>query len=183
MSTPKAPKPAKLVIGVYTKEKERIKSLSEIFVREYGEMDLISAWLPFDFTTYYEREMGRPLFRRLFSFKRMIEQEALSDIKLFTNRIEQAYMENGNRKVNIDPGYMLHARFVLATGKDFSHRIYIGKEIYADLTLIFQNGSFKTLPWTYPDYADRAVQTFLYQVRDKYAFDVRRETEESACIV
>ncbi|MCK7503940.1 MAG: DUF4416 family protein [Desulfobacterales bacterium] len=28
--------------------------------------------------------------------------------------------------VNIDPGYLLLERFVLATGKNYSHRIYIG---------------------------------------------------------
>ncbi|MBU0994522.1 MAG: DUF4416 family protein [Proteobacteria bacterium] len=173
MSIPTAPKPAKLVIGVYTKEKDLVKSLADIFSREYGDIDLVSQWIPFDFTTYYEHEMGSPLYRRVFSFKRLIEQEALSDIKVFTNSIEQTFMDNGKRQVNIDPGYMLYARFVLATGKDFSHRIYIGKGIYADLTLIFQKGSFKTLPWTYPDYADSAMQTFLYKVRDKYAFDLK----------
>jgi hypothetical protein len=180
MSIPKAPKPAKLVIGVYTRKKELAPVVAEIFREAYGALDLISAWLPFDFTAYYEKEMGRPLYRRFFSFKRLIHQESLSDIKLFTNGIEKSFMENGNRQVNIDPGYMLHARFVLATGKDFSHRIYIGKEIYADLTLLYQKGGFKALPWTYPDYAERGVQEFLYQVRDKYAFDVRMEKEHDS---
>ena len=80
----------------------------------------------------------------------------------------------GGERQNIDPGYVLHERFVLASGKNFSHRIYIGDGIYADLTLIYQNGNFQKLPWTYPDYADQAMLNFLDQVRSKYVLDVRR---------
>lgn len=174
MSIPSTPKPAKLVIGVYTKDKDLVGQIAETLVHEYGEMDLVSGWIPFDFTTYYEREMGSPLYRRLFAFKGLIAQETLADIKVFTNEIEKDYLEDDRRRINIDPGYMVHARFVLATGKDFSHRIYIGKGIYGDLTLMFQKGRFQTLPWTYPDYADDAIQNFLYKVRDKYAFDMKQ---------
>ena len=78
----------------------------------------------------------------------------------------------GRRRVNLDPGYLLLERFVLASGKNFTHRIYIGQGIYADLTLMFQKGAFRTLPWTYPDYAARDMQSFLTQVRRKYAADL-----------
>jgi hypothetical protein len=76
--------------------------------------------------------------------------------------------------VNIDPGYMVLPRFVLASGKNFAHRIYIGKGVYADLTLIFVKGKFQTLPWTYPDYAEENMLAFLTQVRNKYVFDYKR---------
>ena len=66
---------------------------------------------------------------------------------------------------------MLRERFVLASGKNFSHRIYIGGGIYADLTLIYQKGSFQKLPWTYPDYSDDGMLKFLEQVRNKYILD------------
>ena len=98
--------------------------------------------------------MGSPLFRRLFGFKQLIQQHDLGQIKLTTNSIEHQYSSGNKRLVNIDPGYLLHERFVLATGKNYSHRIYIGKGIYADLTLIYCHGRFESLPWTYPDYAD-----------------------------
>jgi hypothetical protein len=61
---------------------------------------------------------------------------------------------------------------VLASGKNFSHRIYIGQHIYADLTLIFRKGAFETLPWTYPDYADQPIRSFLERARKKYAVDL-----------
>ena len=75
----------------------------------------------------------------------------------------------------MDPGYMLPERFVLASGKNFSHRIYIGLGIYADLTLIYQKGSFHKLPWTYPDYAAEAMLKFLDQVRRKYVLEMSKD--------
>ena len=75
-------------------------------------------------------------------------------------------------RVNIDPGYLLFERFVLATGKNYSHRIYIGEGIYADLTLIYQQGAYRPLPWTYPDYSEKAMGQFLMLVRKKYRLDI-----------
>jgi hypothetical protein len=109
----------------------------------------------------------------MMSFAQLIHQEELAKIKLTTNRIEQSYMDNDRRKVNIDPGYLLHERFVLASGKNFSHRIYIGNGIYADLTLIYQRGGFVTLPWTYPDYADEPMLELLTRIRNKYSIDLK----------
>jgi hypothetical protein len=117
--------------------------------------------------------MGSPLFRRVFAFKPLISQSDLSAFKLATNKIEDYYSHQGRRRVNIDPGYMLRERFVLASGKNFSHRIYIGAGIYADLTLIYEKGSFKKLPWTYPDYSDGGMLKFLEQVRNKYILDTK----------
>ncbi|MEJ2282878.1 MAG: DUF4416 family protein [Desulfobacterales bacterium] len=174
MSKPQAPKPAKLVIGLFMKEKVLFEPLVADLVSEYGALDLVSRWMPFDYTAYYEQEMGTPLFRRLRAFHSLIDQLALADIKLTTNRLEDQYAGNGRRRVNIDPGYLLYERFVLASGKNFSHRIYIGQKIYADLTLIYQHGVFETLPWTYPDYADQPIIRFLEQVRARYAVDLMR---------
>ena len=141
-------------------------------VDKYGAVDMASSWLPFTFTTYYNDEMGTPLFRRLVAFKQLIHQVSLADIKLFTNDLEDEHSINGKRVINIDPGYLLQERFVLATGKNFTHRIHIGKGIYADLTLIYTKGGFELLPWTYPDYASENIMTFLKQVRKKYVIDL-----------
>jgi len=69
----------------------------------------------------------------------------------------------------------LSSRFVLATGKDYSHRIYIGENIYADLTLMWTKKGFKTLEWTYPDYASKEVTGFLEKVRNKYLLDLKEK--------
>ena len=172
MSKPQEPKPAKLVIGLFMKDRALFEPLAAELVSEFGPLDMVSPWMPFDYTTYYEQEMGTPLFRRLLAFKSLIEQLELATVKLTTNRLEDQYTRDGRRRVNIDPGYLSYERFVLASGKNFSHRIYIGHRIYADLTLIYQGGAFEKLPWTYPDYADRPILSFLEQVRSKYAVDL-----------
>ncbi|QTA91503.1 DUF4416 family protein [Desulfonema magnum] len=173
MSIPQSPKPAKLVIGLFMKEKSLLSSVTDELTRQFGLVDMVSSWIPFNYTTYYESETGTPLFRRVLTFNKLIKQSFLADIKHKTNAIELKYSKNNNRRVNIDPGYMLHERFVLATGKNFTHRIYIGKGIYADLTLIYTKGSFQKLPWTYPDYADKNMLTYLGRVRDRYIKDLK----------
>ena len=174
MSLPQEPKPAKLVIGLLMKDRALFAPLAVELVSKYGPADMISSWMTFDYTAYYESEIGSPLFRRLLTFETLIDQQELAAIKLTTNRLEQAYVRDFRRRVNIDPGYLLYERFVLASGKNFSHRIYIGQHIYADLTLIYQKGAFQRLPWTYPDYADQPIQSFLERVRKKYAVDLKR---------
>lgn len=174
MSLPLQPKLAKLVIGLFLNDKTLFDQLALEFTSAFGSMDIITSWMRFDYTTYYESEMGSPLFRRLATFQTLVEQGDLAKIKLTTNRFEEKWSRNGRRTVNIDPGYLLHERFVLASAKNFSHRIYIGHGIYADLTLVYQNGDFKKLPWTYPDYADKPIITFLTNVRNKYIVDLKR---------
>jgi len=173
VSRPVPPSFAKLVIGLFLKEKDLINPVVNDLRSLFGDLDLVSDWIPFDFTSYYAEEMGVPLFRRVMAFRGLIPQSALSSIKRRTNEIEEKYAQAGKRRVNIDPGYMLAERFVLATGKNFTHRIYIGGGIYADLTLLYQKGAFRTLPWTYPDYAEKRLQAFLEMIRSRYLADVK----------
>jgi hypothetical protein len=96
----------------------------------------------------------------------------LADIKCFTNDLEDRSSAEGKRLINVDPGYLLPERFVLATGKNYTHRIYLKAGIYADLTLIYYKGQFRPLEWTYPDYAGEPVIGFLESVRDKYLYQL-----------
>jgi hypothetical protein len=139
----------------------------------FGAIEIVSPWMDFGYTNYYAPEMGMPLHRRMLVFKELIAQSDLARIKLRTNEIEMQYAHRGKRRVNIDPGYLLYERFVLATGKNYSHRIYIGDGIYADLTLVYQKNAYQSLPWTYPDYADPVMGDFLMQVRQKYGEDIK----------
>jgi len=179
MSRPKASQPAKLIIGALFNDKGLLHDVAYKLERRFGKIDVVSAWMDFDFTDYYAIEMGTPLARRMLVFKDLIEQSALAGIKLATNELEKSFTRDGKRCVNIDPGYLLYERFVLATGKNYAHRIYIGSGIYADLTLIFQQGAYQSLPWTYPDYGDGRMLSFLMQVRQKYGADIRVRSAET----
>jgi hypothetical protein len=173
MSVPVPSRPAKLLIGFFLARQKLAGTILERLEDLFGPIDLVSRWLPFDYTDYYTREMGAPLYRRMVAFKRLIDQEQLPDIKHLTNAIEDDHAAPAGRVVNIDPGYLLLERLVLATGKNYSHRIYLRRGIYADLTLIYRQGRFESLPWTYPDYADVQLQDFLFKVRKKYALDLK----------
>lgn len=175
MSRPQPPKPAKLIVGIFLRDRSLAADIAGLLEEQLGPVEMLSPWFAFDFTTYYEKEMGSPLSRRLFVFRHPIAQTRLPAIKTATNAIEARYTDDGRRRVNIDPGYLLPERFVLATGKNFTHRIYLGDGIYADLTLIYQKGDFRTLPWTYPDYADRRLIDFLTLVRNKYMLDLKKQ--------
>jgi hypothetical protein len=169
MSIPRPAQPAKLVVGAFLAEKSLLPEIAGRLEERFGPLDAVSAWMAFDYTTYYREEMGSPLFRRMMAFQTLVDQDRLPEVKLATNELETLYAREGKRRVNVDPGFVLLERFVLATGKNFSHRIYLRDGIYADLTLIYRHGGFHKLPWTYPDYADRALGRFLLKVRERYA--------------
>lgn len=176
MSIPKNPDPAKLVISLFMNNKDIFEPALLELKGLFGEVDMVSSWFNFDYTDYYYSEMGSPLFRKVVAFKELINQSDLAQIKEKTNLLEKqwAVASTLNRSLNIDPGYLLLSRFILATGKDYSHRIYIGRGIYADLTLIYKKGGFKSLEWTYPDYASKEMCDFLEQVRAEYANDLKQ---------
>ncbi len=174
MSIPKKPDKAKLVVGCIMNDKAGIDDLFPLLEEQFGPVDMISRWLDFVYTNYYYEEMGMPLFRKVFTFKDLIEQEELALIKKTTNELETKFMTDEKRAINIDPGYLVSSRFILATGKEYSHRIYIGHNIYADLTLMYsKKEGFKTLDWTYPDYASQSMMSFLSKIRNKYLLDLK----------
>jgi hypothetical protein len=173
MGTSKAPKPAKLMMSLISAEDKLMMKAMEDLKSIYGEVDLISDLLPFNFTRYYDEEMGSPLFRRFVAFKDLVPREALADIKKRTNGIEERYSRGGCRRVNIDPGVISAGNVVLATTKGCAHRPYLRDGIYADLTLIFRNGSFRPLEWTYPDYRQGEVIEMMNGLRRSYLMQVK----------
>ncbi len=141
--------------------------------RLYGSIDIEGPVMPFDWTSYYEAEFGKDLKRIFLTFSELVPQDALMGIKCNTCRLEQELGSGGKRSVNIDPGILTAERLVLASGKDFPHRIYLGRGVYGDLTLVYQNGSFCPLPWTYPDYASQEIIDFWNRVRRSYLLSRR----------
>jgi hypothetical protein len=103
----------------------------------------------------------------------LIRQEDLASIKVQTNMLEDGQAEKGNRLVNIDPGYLVAERLVLASGKNYTHRIYLRKGIYADLTLIYRDKDYQPLAWTYPDYGEPEVRRWLRALREMYLLQLR----------
>ena len=126
--------------------------------------------MPFVETDYYERSMGENLKKTILAYERLIAPERLAELKLQTNAWEDAYAKLGRhpepRPLNLDPGYLTLAKFVLATTKDHSHRIYLGQGVYAEVTLHYEKGRWRHRDWTYPDYRRADYQQFLSRCRD-----------------
>ncbi len=175
MGQPKEPRPARLFMSLIASEESVFHEGIEALRLEYGEVDFFSKRFPFNLTDYYASEMGDTLFRHFVTFERLISIPSLPDIKRSTNRLEEKYANSaGNRRINIDPGYLCLEHVILATTKGYTHRPYLRAGIYADLTLIYRNKSFQPLEWTYPDYRQAEVTQLFNQLRRKYVDDLRR---------
>jgi len=174
VSQPQEAEKVKLISSLFSHKAALIDAGIREMEEQFGPVDWVSEMLPFDRTLYYKREMGWPLYRRFISFARLIAPESIADIKLVTNELEKAHLDREKRTINIDPGYVALERLVLATGKNYSHRFYLSKGIYADLTLIFHDGTFKPLSWTYPDYTEEKVIGLFNRLRSEYLQRLRK---------
>jgi hypothetical protein len=166
----KKPLPGKLILSaIFSSHEAALEAVKDI-EKKYGRIEYESDIMPFLHTTYYREEMGDDLQRKFFAFKDNIERDRLPEIKLFTNKVEAKYGEKVDdyifRKVNLDPGILTLANLTLASTKDFAHRIYLREGIFGETTLIYERGKFRTLPWTYPDYAEPEVLEILTKARD-----------------
>jgi len=169
------PLPVKFICGfIYLKEEIYLKSRA-ILEKKFGKIDFESQRIDFSFTDYYCPEMGKPLYRRFVSFKRLKDPRYFPDIKLFCIKIEKKYSLNQKRRVNIDPGYINDAKLVLTTTKDFSHRIYLAKGIYAEVTLYFKDKKFSDFLTTFPDYRTKEYKEIFYKIRDIYHRNIKNE--------
>jgi hypothetical protein len=173
MSEPSRADDVKLIASLFSSNKALIDEVIRELEHRFSLVDWTSPELFFDRTQYYAKEMGWPLHRRFVSFRELIRPEQMVEVKLETNRVENAYLEEGNRKINIDPGYVSLERLILATGKNYTHRIYLSKGIFADLTLIFNKGSFRPLVWTFEDYASPEIISLFNDVRERYKRQLR----------
>ncbi len=144
----------KLFCGILYSDPEIFDKVKTILEKEFSKIDYISQTIKFSYTSYYNLEMGEEIYRLYLSFIDLIYPTQLADIKKKTNEIEDIFKNDGKRRINIDPGYISLSNLVLATTKNYSHRIAISKEIYAEVTLIYKKNSFTPLEWTYPDYKD-----------------------------
>lgn len=168
MGKPAAPRPVKLFTGLLTGRLDILPRIYKAMEEKLGPLDYTSELISFNFTGYYEKEMGTSLKRQFVSFQNPVSPDKLAEIKTFTNELELKWSESGNRLVNIDPGYLNDARLVLASTKDFSHRIYLSQGIYAEITLLFRNKKYEPLPWTYPDFRSEDYQIIFQALREKY---------------
>jgi hypothetical protein len=175
MGIPKTPAPVKLIAGLLASDDGLLTGAVAVLRERLGPIDAASASAAWDVSTYYRAEMGSTIRRQFVSFERLFPPDELGGIKHATNEMEAIWHEAGGRRVNIDPGYIAAAKLVLASTKDAAHRVYMGRGIYAEVTLHFADGSFRPHAQTYPDYAAPAAVTFFNGVRLAYLAQLRAQ--------
>lgn len=174
------PTPVKLFIGILSTDCNFLKIAEEKLSSIFGPIDLktIPEGIPFTFSNYYDKEMGTGLKRLFLSFRKLINPENISSIKIKTNELEYVIANelksNVVRPVNLDPGYLSSNKVLLVTTKDYSHRIYLQDGIYSEITLQYKSSTsgskkgFQPMPWTYPDYQTQAYLDFFHRMREIY---------------
>jgi len=168
-----AKRPVALVVSLLAgREPERARAVRRLRDR-FGPLALLSAPLPFDYTDYYQAEMGPGLSRRLALFCRLHPPQDLARIKRICMSLERDLAHQGRRRVNLDPGFLSAGSLVLATSKYREHRICIGEGLFAELTLWYHHGRFHALPWTYPDYAGQELGRVLEGFRKRYLWQLQ----------
>ncbi|MDI6809265.1 MAG: DUF4416 family protein [Candidatus Eisenbacteria bacterium] len=163
-----------IIAGLLSREEGLFGEAEERLKESFGQVLKRSEEFPFDFTQYYEREMGSQLLRCYLAFDKLVGPDDLPRLKEFGSSCERNFVVEGKRRVNIDPGYLDVLRVVLASGKDSPHRMYIGGGIYAEIEYLFIKGSYSPLAWTYPDYKSEQAISFFNSVRKSYLEILKR---------
>ncbi|MCF0216423.1 MAG: DUF4416 family protein [Fibrobacteraceae bacterium] len=174
MGAIRTPSKVKIIIGILADSNQSVELVRESLQKKFGEEDFNLAPFPFTFTNYYKDEIGDTPVRAFFSYETLVERETIVDIKLWTNDLEQEIAKKngtpGLRPINLDPGYMTLGQFFLATTKDQRQRVYLGRGIFVEPTLYFQDGHFHAFDWTYRDYQSETYIHYLEQVRARLAY-------------
>ncbi len=174
------PVPALMICGLLFSSRDVFSRAVNRLEARFGPVCIVSPEWNFTHTDYYSQEMGPDLIRVFLVFDRMVPQDCLVDAKLGCRAIEEEFMGETargtpGRRVNIDPGLLTPERLVLATGKNFTHRIYLGSGVFAEITLMASRSGFKTLEWTFPDYASPDILEFWNGMRRKYLADLKKQ--------
>jgi len=168
MGTVVAPPPVQFFASIIFSDSSILSTLERELTGRVASISTRTEITRFTQSAYYCPEMGDELLRYFVLFSPLAGREGLREMKVETNRIEAEFSKEGRRSINIDPGYIALEHVVLATTKGYSHRIYLGEGIYADLTLVFENRSYRGFRWTYPDYASPEFILLLNGWRERY---------------
>lgn len=157
---------AKAIAAILTPDTKLREKTLPIMEGHLGKADFAGGWHTFDFTSYYEEEMGPNLVRSILSFEKPFQPHEMAKLKEMTINIENSFRINGKRTINIDPGYIDHCKVVLASAKGGGHMIKISDNIWVDFLLYYDKG-WKPLPWTYPDFKSGVYFDELSEIKKR----------------
>jgi len=167
MRTPKKPPPAMLFAGCLYSTKDYLLKAKDLLIENFGPIIFESDESEWK-SRYYVEELGSPIRRKFLFFERLIDPGKIADIKLQTNHLESLLSEEGKRKINIDPGYLTLYSMILASTKNYAHRIYLERGIFGDVTLIYDSRekTYKPQLFTYMDFREEQNIAFFLRARE-----------------
>ncbi|MBN2357300.1 DUF4416 family protein [candidate division KSB1 bacterium] len=177
---PQPPQPVKFFCGVLYSDENLTGEACDRLQEKYGAIDYQSPSFPFDVTDYYVAEMGAPILRCFWSFRKLTSPKILAESKVFCSRIEDHLSVDGRRRINLDPGYMDYDKVVLASAKYNAQKIYLDLGIYADLTLRYEKGVYKPSEYAFPDFKSGLYNDVFLHIRAKYKGQLRRMMREDS---
>jgi len=170
MGQPTQHVPALLLMAAFSRHEAALDWARTRAIEMWGPLALVSPHFQFAETHYYDATMGPGLLKTFFVFEQLADPEKLVEIKLLTNHWEDEYAALAGhtepRPLNLDPGYLTLGKLVLASTKDFAHRIYLSQGIYAEVTLQYRHHQWQSHEYTFPDYRRADYQAFFSKCRD-----------------
>lgn len=171
------PPEAKLICGMIAADEVLLTRAADRLARHFGPVELAGETMDFDFTRYYEPQMGARLRRRFLAFAGLFAPDRLAEVKHRTNALETElaaeWTAGPPRPINLDPGYVEPGKLVLASMKNFAHRVYLRDGVYAEVTLLYRRGCWTPMEWTFPDYASGRYDAFLSAARERLLVERR----------
>jgi hypothetical protein len=170
-----APRPSPLaplvfpILAAFSRHDSALDWARNKAAESWGTVALSSPQFAFRETDYYAATMGPELIKCFWAFEPLRDPGELSEWKRQAIRWEAEYaalkLQPESRPLNLDPGYITLAKLVLASTKDHAHRIYLGQDIYAEVTLYFKDGRWQPRDWTFPDYRRADYHEFFLAAR------------------
>ncbi len=167
MAVPKQPGPTVFFVAALAADQSHLARAETVLEREFGPAWATLPPRPFTYSDYYRDEVGDAPLRAFYGFETTFHPGCLAARKLLSNRLEEELAAGSGyaRPVNLDPGYLAVEKVVLASAKNFAHRIYLADGIYGEVTLQYYDKRFQTLKWTFPDYASGEYFPFFLELR------------------
>lgn len=172
----KVPESVLLFVGTLYADSKAFDAAEKLLTQNFGDILLSSSRIMWNHSSYYKDELGWPIYRQFIFFRNLIDPGSLADIKIKTNELEYMLSIDGKRSINLDPGYLTLSNIVLASTKNYAHRVYLGKGIYAEVTLVYKNNSYTPHLFTYRDYQEKTSIDIFTDAREK----LRQLTKENS---
>jgi Domain of unknown function (DUF4416) len=168
-----------LFVGSLFSSEDIFASVQQALTGIFGAVLFKGPALPWNFSGYYNDELQPPILRNFLFFETIIDPPCLVDAKLAALEMERKFSDKGRRLINLDPGYLTLAKVVLASKKNYSHRINLGKGVFAELELFFRNGRFNPMPYTYNDYRDKQFLDIFTWARELLKKSLEQEQKKA----